>query len=177
MARPNNSSAISRHVKGLREAKAAFQALPDVVREALLEATEITAREIARNAQARILASPSMQTRALHDHIGWSLTKSNGRGKVGVKAGSTAMRVGGRSFRVRGIVTAGAGGSASKAAGARVVIPARYAHLVEFGARHMPAEPFMLPAANAEKNNYLARVKRAGKDIERDASRIGGGLL
>lgn len=169
--RPNNRTAIAAHIQGLREMKAAFQALPDIVRERMLSATETTVREIARNAQARILRSPSVRTRALHDHIKWSVTKTNGRGRVGVATGTTTMQVGGKKVRVKGIITAGRGGSASSASGAKSIQPTRYAHLIEFGTKHFPAEPFMVPSADAEKQHYLNRCKAAGPLIETDASR------
>jgi HK97 gp10 family phage protein len=174
LARPNSSSAISGHIQGLREAKAAFQALPDIVRTHLLEATETTVREIARQAQANLQASPSIQTRSLYNHVKWAVTKTNGRGRVGISSGQTTITVGGKKVRVKGIVIAGRGGSASRSAGAKVIRPSRYAHLVEFGARHMPAEPFMLPAAESQKQPYIDRCRAAGPDIERAVAKIGG---
>jgi HK97 gp10 family phage protein len=173
MARPNNAGAISAHVQGLREAKAAFQALPEIVREAMLDATETTVREIARAAQARILSSPSVQTRSLHDHIAWSVTKTNGRGRVGVSAGQTRMVVNGRKLRVKGILIAGRGGSAKKSDGAKLINPSKYGPKVEFGTSRMPAEPFMVPAAEGQKQEYLNRCLRAGKTIETKAAAIG----
>lgn len=177
MARPNSESAIGGHVQGLREAKAAFQALPEAMRDRSLQATETTSSEIARGAQARLLRSPSVETRALHDHVAWKVTKTNGRGKVGIRAGTTTITVGTRKIRVKGIITAGRDGSASLSAGARKDNPARRAHFIEFGARHMRAEPFMIPAAEAEKGPHLDRMKRAGKAVEQDLAKIGGGRL
>lgn len=173
MARPNNSAAIAGYVRGLREAKAAFQKMPEVFRERLLTATETTVREIARQAQARLRSSPSIQTRALHDRVAWKVTRTNGRGRVGISSGTTT--IGGT--RVKGIVTAGRGGSAMKSAGARIDRPSRRAHFVEFGTRRMPAEPFMVPALEAEQNPYLARCRAAGAAAERDLATSGGGLL
>lgn len=173
MARPNNATAISGYVRGLREAKAAFQALPETVREAMLDATETTVREIARHAQARLASSPSINTRSLYNHIAWKVTKSNGRGRVGVSAGETRMVVGGRKIKLKGILVAGKGGSAHTAAGAKLIRPSRYAHLVEFGSAHMRAEPFMIPAAEAQREPYLQRAVRAGKDVERATAAIG----
>lgn len=175
--RPNNSAAIARHVRGLREAKAAFQALPEIVRNRMLVAVEMTVQEIARQAQARLAASPSIQTRSLYNHIAWRINKNSGRGYVGVSSGSTTITFGGRRVRVKGIVVAGRGGSALRSAGARVIRPSRYAHLVEFGSRKMEAEAFMLPSANAEKRPFVDRCVRAGKDIEQDMARIGGRAL
>jgi HK97 gp10 family phage protein len=173
MARPNNAAAISGHIQGLREAKAAFQALPEIVRDASLDATETTVREIARGAQARILANPSVQTRSLHDHIAWKVTKTNGRGRVGIASGETRMVVNGRKVKVKGIVVAGKGGSAKTSAGAKLIKPSRYGPKVEFGTRHMKAEPFMVPAAESQREPYLQRMIRAGQQIERNTAAIG----
>ena len=173
MASPN-SAGISRHVQGLRDAKAAFRALPEIVRDRLLTATETTVREIARGAQARLQASPAIRTRALYNHVRWQVTKTSGRGRVGVATGATTLRVGDRKVRVKGIVVPGRGGSAKTSEGAQVVRPSRYAHLVEFGARHMKAEPFMLPAAEAQTQPFLDRCRAQGRNVERDVAKIGG---
>ena len=171
--RPNSSTAISGYVQGLREAKAAFQALPEITRDRLLNATTKTVEMIAFHAKMRLLASPSIRTRSLYNAIAWRVTKTNGRGRVGVTSGQTRMVVGGKRIRVKGIVIAGRGGSASTAAGAKVIRPSRYAHLVELGTRHSKAEPFMLPAAESQKDPYLRRCQAEGTAIERDVSKIG----
>lgn len=175
--RQNNQAAIAGHVRGLAEAKAAFQKLPEVVRVNMLGAVEVTVREIARGAQARLQASPSIRTRNLYNAVAWQVSKSSGRGRVGITSGSTTIQVGDRKIRVKGIITAGRGGSASTSAGARLDRPSRRAHFVEFGTRHMPAEPFMTPAAEAQKQPFLARAKAAGKGIERDMITVGGRRL
>jgi HK97 gp10 family phage protein len=172
-ARPNNQAAIAGYIQGLREAKAAFQALEPTFREHMADATETTVREIARGAQARLRSSPSIQTRNLHNAVGWSMNRKNGRGRAGITNTTTTLNVGGRRIRVKGIITAGRGGSALKSAGARVDRPGRRAHFVEFGTRTMKAEPFMVPAAAAEKGPYLDRAKQAGKLAEKDLAAIG----
>lgn len=177
MARPNNSAAITASVRGLREAKASFQALPEVFRDRLLAATETTLAEIVRGAKARVLSSPSVQTRNLYNAIGYTLTRSSGRGRAGIMSVTTTIQVGKRKVRVRGVVTAGTGGSALTSAGARVDRPSRRAHFVEFGTRNMPAEPFMVPAADSQKQPYLDRCRAAGKKAEADLAAIGGGRL
>jgi HK97 gp10 family phage protein len=154
---------IAKHVQGLREAKAAFNALPRIVREQMLAATETTVREIARGAQARLESSPSIRTRALYNHVAWKVTPTNGRGRVGIATGTTTSVIAGVKVRVKGIQTAGG----------HVIQPTRYAHLVEHGTRHMPAEPFMLPATEAQKQPYLERCRAAGKGIEKNVAAIG----
>ena len=147
---------------GLREAKAAFQALPQITRDALNGATEVTVREIARHARAKVQASPSIRTRTLYNALGWTMNKKNGRGRAGVTNVTTTVRVDGEKRKVKG-----------KIIGTKVVRPSRYAHLVEFGARHMNAEPLMMPATESQKSAYLSRCQKAGRDIEKNAAAIG----
>lgn len=180
------NEAIAGYVRGLRELKAAFQALPQIVRDRMLAATETTVREIARGAQARLLSSPSVQTRNLYNHVAWSVTKTNGRGRVGISIGSTtvsrmaaaasghgrlirrAQGKVGKNVKVRGVVQI-------TSTGARIDYPSRRAHFIEFGTKHMKAEPFMMPAAEAEKPHALGRAMAAWKAIETDVVAIGGG--
>ncbi|HYE85657.1 MAG TPA: HK97-gp10 family putative phage morphogenesis protein [Vicinamibacterales bacterium] len=138
-----------------------------------MPAIETTVLEIARQAKSIVLASPSVQTRALHDHIAAKVIKTSGRGIVGVTAGSTTLRLGNRRVRVKGIVRAGEGGSALTSAGARIDRPSRRAHFVEFGTRKMPAEPFMIPAAERQQGPFLARCQAAGRTIERNVAAVG----
>jgi len=177
MGRPNSAVAIAGHIQGLREAKAAFQALPAVVREGMLAAVETTAQEIARQARSRIQSSPSIQTKTLLNSIGYKLTKTSGRAKVGVGNGTSTVSSGGKNVRVKGRLIAGRGGSALKSMGAKLIRPSRYAHLVEFGSRKMAAEPFMLPSARAQAQPFLDRCIRAGKAIETNMAAVGARTL
>lgn len=165
--------ATAEMIRGMRECRAAFKALPEIAREHFLEAARVTASEIARHAQAKLLSSPSVQTRALHDHVMSKVIKQSGRAIAGVSAGTTTFRVGKRRIRVKGIITAGKGGSALKSEGARIDKPSKRAHFVEFGSRRQPAEPFMIPAAESQEGPYLSRVQAAGRLIERDVANIG----
>jgi hypothetical protein len=176
MARPNNAAAIQGHVQGLREAKAAFQALPEAVRDRMLWATELTVREIARHAKAYLESSPSIRTRALYNHVAWSINKKNGRGKAGVTSGTSSAnaRPGVRkNVKVKGIVIPGKGGSALTSEGAKLIRPTRYAHLIELGTKKFQAEPFMVPATESQKDPYLDRCRTAGKEVEKDLAAIG----
>jgi HK97 gp10 family phage protein len=154
------------NVLGVPETKAQVARIPDVFRERMNDATEVTAKEVARGAQARLLASPSIRTRNLYNAVAAAMNRRTGKGKAGISAGTTVIN----GIRVKGLVTAGAGGSALKSAGARYDNPAKRAHFVEFGTVHMKAEPFMIPAADAEKAPYLQRCNQAGKLAERDLS-------
>jgi hypothetical protein len=167
--RPNSSAALGEFVRGMRAAKAAFMAFPEIVRDNMLSATETTVRLIASGAQARLLSSPSVQTRALYSHVAWSVTKTNGRGRVGVTSGSTtvsnlALR---KTVKVKGIIRPTASG------GYKVVKPSRYGPKVEFGTRYMKAEPFMRPAAESQAQAHIRRCKDAGRGIERDMAAVG----
>ena len=165
-------------VRGIPEAVAAFKQLPAIMREAMLdEAIQPTASEMKRAAMSRILSSPSVQTRALYHHIDYTVNRKTGRARVGVSAGTTTFVIAGRKVRVKGLITAGKDGSARKAAGARVDNPAKRAHFIEFGTRHMPAEPFMIPAAESQKGPFLDRARRAGRRVEADMAHLGSRYL
>ena len=170
---PAGRTALDSQIQGMRAAKAAFQALPEVTRDRLNAATEITVREITRLAKATLAASPAIRTRSLQNAVAWTMNRKNGRGRVGVANVTTAIQVGGKTIRVRGNLVSRTAGSANLATRVKAIIPRRYAHLVEFGARHFPAEPFMWPAAEAERGPHLDRYLRAGRQIEQDLSKIG----
>jgi HK97 gp10 family phage protein len=155
---------MSATITGVDKAIAALKRAPDVFRDRLNYATAATGKEIARGAQARLASSPSIQTRNLYNAVASTMSRKTGRGKVGISAGST--RIG--KLRVKGFVKAGRGGSARHSEGASVDYPSKRAHFVEFGTRHMPAEPFMLPAADAQKQPYVDRCTAAAKQAEQD---------
>jgi hypothetical protein len=156
-------------VQGLREAKAAFQALPLIMRENSLAATETTASEHVRFAKGKLESSPSVDTRSLLNSVAYSVNRNNGRARAGITNVST--RIG--KVRVRGIVIAGRGGSASTSQGAKLIKPSKYGPKVEFGTRFMQAEPFMIPAAESQKGPYVERMRHAGKGVEKDTAAIG----
>lgn len=159
-------------IQGLREAKRAFQALPEVTREAMLSAVEMTARELARAAQERIARSPSINTRSLYNAIAWRVTKTNGRAKVGVSSTSTTFY--NVSTRKRETFKGRIGARGGKQV---VIRPDRYAHFIEFGTRKAPAEPFMIPAAEGQKGPFLDRCKAAGRKVEQDMANVGARML
>lgn len=179
MPRPNSATKISAYVENMREVKARFQALPPFMQEKRIEVNSATAAAVVLGAQQRLLASPSIQTRALFNHVKWRINKANGMAHAGVTSGSTSIQFAHmgqetKKVRIKGIVIAGRRGSALHARGARLVRPSRYAHLVEFGTVHFAAEPFMKPAAAAQKDAYLHRWRAAMRDIARDLANVGG---
>jgi hypothetical protein len=173
MGRSNNADAIAGYVAGLREAKAAFQALPEITRDAMLGATETTLSEVVRAARAKLQSSPSIRTRALYNQIGYTLNKNSGRGRAGIMAGTTTFVSGGRKIRIKGIFRKNADGTWNS----KKVQPSRYGPKVEFGTKFMTAEPFMIPAAESQEQPYLDRCQAAGRKIETAAAAIGGGRL
>lgn len=153
-------------VVGLKQAQAAFQQYPALLQERFRDATRATVQAIKARAKMQILASPSVRTRSLYNHIdATEPSKKSGFAKVGVTAGSSSAFIDPVSGKFWGIQRRGGG--------SKVVTPSRYAHLVEFGSRHMAAEPFMLPAARAEQQPHLERIREAGKASEADAAKIG----
>lgn len=144
---------LEAHIRGQREASEAFRRLPDIVRDNMGRAVETTVREIARGAQARLESSPSVRTRALVNAVTWKFSPKTGRGKVGI-ASKTITGPRGRADN-----------------------PAKRAHFVETGTIHMAAEPFMAPAAHAQKDLHIRRCADAGKGIERDMASIGKRLV
>lgn len=174
MARPNNAAAIRGYIQGLSEAKARFQALPEVTRDAFNAATETTLSEVRRIARQHLVASPSIRTRALYNAVNYRLNKKSGIGVVGIESGTTTMQVSGTKVKVKGTVIAGAGGSALTSKGAMLVRPTRYAHLVEFGRARAKAEPFMRPAVATQKPAFEQRMRDAGKGVERKMSTTSG---
>lgn len=163
-------------VRGLKEAQAAFKALPVTAQTHLRDsAVKPTVVAIVRRARQRLLLSPSVRTRALHDHITSTVSKKTGRGRVGVSAGSTTIKnpqmggIGRNTRKIKGLIVRGQRG------GARLDRPSRRAHFVEFGTRHMRAEPFMVPAAEQEAQPFLSRCRSTRAQIEQDTAKIGGG--
>lgn len=173
MARPNNKAAIDKHVQGLRAAKAAFQALPEIVRDRMNDATEVTLHEIARHAKGHIQSSPSIRTRALLNSIAFSMNRKSGFGRVGVASARTRIGVLslGKTVTVKGHIASSV--RADGSVRSELVQPSRYAHLVEYGTSHSGSEPFMTPASEAQRAPHMQRRMHAGKLIERDMAKAG----
>jgi HK97 gp10 family phage protein len=149
--------AIRGNVKGLIAARKAFKALAPEMQAQLSEATERTVWAVQRRATTNV----AIDTGTLRDHIEGRFSARSGFGRVGVKDGRVAI--------------AGKGGSALTSQGARVLEARRYAHMVEFGTSDTAAQPFMMPAAEAERGAYAQRLREAGKRAERNLA--GGRFL
>jgi Bacteriophage HK97-gp10, putative tail-component len=141
-------------VKGLADTKAAFKQVEPTFKAKLADAAEETARVIAFGAQQRVRRRFGI----LAAHIRWAISRTTGVAKVGI----------GPREDVR--LPHGAG----------VERPTKIAHDVEFGhggPHPAPAYPFLIPAAEAERTNYVQRVHAAGAEAERAIAATGGGLL
>lgn len=151
-------------VLGLREASDAFRRLPKIAKDAFNVATLTTVQVLSAQAADK---APVGKTGALKRAIGWSMNNATGQGKVGIRLGFDVVR-------------AGRNGSALTANGAFKHSPTKIGHLVEFGhggPGRAAAHPFLRPALEREQNDYLLRCRKAGAQIERDMSSIGGRLL
>lgn len=132
---------------GVSKAIAAFKALPALVRQELGTATEDTLIALKSTAQQNVL----VDTGRTRDAIDYTFSEKTGVGTVGV----------------RKILFPRGGAQADSAF---------IAHLIEHGTEKMEAKPFMLPAAEAQRQPYLQRCRAAGAQIEAKASRAAGGV-
>lgn len=151
--------AASVQLLGVKEAQAAFKTVaPEVRRQIIDHATWPTAQAISQDAKARV----HRRFGFLHRQIGASINRRTGTAVAGITKGS---------FPVPGV-----GGSALTSKGALLARPTKYGHLVEFGhggPHPAPAFPFMLPAAEFQKQPYLSRCRAAGKVAERNLANTG----
>ena len=144
-------------VSGERECIAAFKRTPEVAQERLGDATDATTYAVLSRARARV----RIRSGALKAALDRSYNKKTGIGLVGIRKGAK-------------LIIAGEGGSALHSKGAARYTPGSYGHLVEFGHANAAAHPYMIPAAEAERDPYLGRCREAGKAIERDMAAVGG---
>lgn len=112
--------------EGIAAARKQFARLPEVVRQQINEAVDVTRKAALEGARARV----PVDTGALKKSLRSTMDKRRGAAKVTARA--------------------------------------PHAHLVEFGTVHMDAHPFMLPAAEAERDNFVRRATEAGRRIEQE---------
>lgn len=155
VSRPGGHSKYSVVVDGIPEMRAAFKLLPDVAKEAFRDAVFVTASEIVRQARGYLVPGHGFRTGALKESLGFRVTP-HGEARIGIR----------RGFQ-RAI--AGRGGRALTSRGARLHIPTKIGHLVEFGhGGPHPAPPhrFLRPAYESQREAFLDRCRRAGRTIE-----------
>jgi hypothetical protein len=174
-------SRYAESVGGLGAAIKAFQSLPIESQRLLNKATEDTATALMLKARANIPVRKGKgflgyQGGALRAALDSSMSQKTGIALVGL---TRSTRWVGKSGSKRNAgSTVYLAGKTGTAAGGKVISPAKYGHLVEFGSRarawksgkstgSMPAHPFMIPAAESERANYLTRCHEAGAAIEK----------
>ncbi len=154
-------------IDGLPEMRAAFQRLEPVVRDAMAAAAFETAQVIAGLAASSLVPGHGFETGQLKRSLGATLNSRTGEARVGIRRGFT-------------LAIAGKGGSALHSKGARLHVPTKIGHLVEFGhsGRHpAPPHPFMKPAVLMETGPFLLRCQRAGRVVEQQMAMPGGRFL
>lgn len=141
-------------VKGMIQARKAFQALPEETRVVLFDAASETADRVAYEALVRLRPGHGYRTGALQAAIGTSKSKRSGFARVGLKREVVVVTLpSGRKVRHR---------------------PSAIGHLVEFGhggPSPAPPHPFMIPAAESQRVPYAQRLKAQGRVLERVMSR------
>jgi hypothetical protein len=153
MAAP--TAKVAAKVQGLREAKAKLLAIPEATRQAMAAAIEQTAAVTAHAAAQNVRLN---RFGYLKRAIGYKFYPRTLRAVVGVSNQAYWVHLpNGRMIRIQ---------------------PSRYDNLVEFGraGRPMPTAPFMLPAAESQRQPYAQRVRAEMKKAERDLSVSRGGL-
>lgn len=143
---------MSVRLLGLAEGKAAIVKLPDAARQRHGEAVRMTGQQIAQAAKARVRRRFGF----LAQQISVSFSPKSLRARVGIVAGAFNLP-----------------GSAGISRGQRVARPTKYAHLIEYGhggPHPAPPFPFMRPSVEAERGAFDARMRAAGKAVERDLS-------
>ena len=143
-------------VDGLRALGQAMKALGNEVGTRIARsATAAAAKPVRREAVARIVSSPSVDTGSLRDAV---IVKRAGKGETTGLTSEHLVTVRGRGkpFNKKG----------------QKVARAPHAHLVEFGTVNMPAEPFLRPAFEAKKREAVDEMSKAlQRGIDRAAKK------
>lgn len=151
-------------VRGLDEVEEVLDQLPDrVSRNVLTASLRLGARVIAKAAAENLRASPSVDSGLLSVSITSRARRKSkgGRAVVSVGAARKAVQVRrkGRAESVK-------------------AVPSRYAHLVEFGTKNMPAEPFMRPALDEKAVEAIRVIGEAmAKRIDAEAAKLAAGKI
>lgn len=147
---------------GAKDIEALLKRLPErVAKNVTTGALRSGAAVIARQARANVRNNPSVDSGMLVRNITSRARKNSKQGSAVVSVGiarKTAMVI--RKGRKK----------TTKAS------PARYAHLVEFGTEHSPAEPFLRSALDQKGEEAILRIGEAlGKGVAREAGKLASG--
>jgi HK97 gp10 family phage protein len=131
-------------VKGLRQLGESLKKLDrEMALKIAWQSTGAAARVVKTRAQRNIQSSPSVRTGVLLKSV---IMKRLPKGEREQLTAAHIVTVRGRGKRNRkGVLAAGA----------------PYAHMVEFGTIHMPAEPFLRPALENGQREAVDAMKRA----------------
>lgn len=142
---------------GARELEDALKKLPERLAKTVVQGgMRAGGTVIAKRAKQNLEANGSVDSRALLTKVG--VRSSKGKARVGILTGEVTVTRKGRSKP-------------------EVVAPARYAHLVEFGSRAIPAEPFMRPAADEGAEEAVRKIGEVmARGVEREARAIASGV-
>ena len=152
----------NKFVIGAKEIEDLLKRLPErVAKNVTVGGLRAGAAIIARQARRNVRASPSIDTQRLVRSITSRTIKRPKRGQavvaVGVSRRLTMEVRKGRKKPMR-------------------VRPSKYAHLVEFGTEHSPAEPFLRPALDEKGEEAIAKIGQVmGKGIAREARKLARG--
>ena len=126
-------------LRGMSHARAVFRQIAPVFRRRVDAAGQVTGKQVVAGARARV----PVRLGFLRDRIAMQ-TRRGGRVRVGIQVGL------------------------ANTGGGRVVDPGRYGYLQEVGTAHHAAQPFMRPSAEGERGPHVRRLRKAGKDAERE---------
>jgi HK97 gp10 family phage protein len=147
------------HLEGADQVEALLKRLPSAVSKRVTTASlRSGATVIAKAARAKIRANPSIDSGLLVKKIVSRTVRRPSKGQAQVTVGVA----GGASMRIM-----------KGHHKPRKKIASRYAHLVEFGTEHSPAEPFMRPAVDSQGSAAVAKVvETAGKLLARETAKL-----
>jgi hypothetical protein len=152
-------------IDGLPAARAAFKKLDPIARETFIDvAVRPTASAIASAAKGGLAPGRGVDTGTLQEAIGHSVSTRTGEARVGIRLGFNKA-IPGRS------------GSALYSRGARLHVPTKIGHLVNFGHGSVGAIPFMTNAYRAQEGAFLQRCRTAGQVIEQRMGDSGSGAI
>lgn len=153
---------LLQNISGLKEIEEVLKKLPEnMAKRATYGALRAGAAVIAKAARAKVKANPSIDSGLLEKNI-------TSRARRRSKKGSAVVSVG-IHRKAAQVVRKGRKKPVK-------VVPSRYAHLVEFGTEHSPAEPFMRPALDEQVGVAAEKVKEGlARAVEREARKLASG--
>lgn len=141
---------VTSKVIGAAEIEALLKQLPDkVARKVVGQSLRRGGTSLVKRAKANLESNQSVDSGLLKSKIG--VRQSKGKAAVGILKGSqTVTRKGRKPERAT---------------------PTRYAHLIEFGTKNIPAKPFLRPALDEGGSEAIKIIGEAmGKGVMKEAT-------